>query len=165
MFVKRHAALNGQRPVRPPIAGHCDATRKSLDSCGARGVRHRLLRISHSRELRDRCHLAEALKPLPGMETQNGKNGIRSRILPMAAFVLGWGWALLAGGGGIYLLLTKGPWPLTNGWYALASGISACPSTGWLLNRFAGIKISGWAQFAVALFFFLAGHVALTLGV
>jgi hypothetical protein len=34
---------------------------------------------------------------------------------------------LVAGGGGLLLLLKKGPWPPTNGWFALLSGLAACP--------------------------------------
>src|ERR1051326_770926 len=37
----------------------------------------------------------------------------------------GWGWALLAGGGGLGLMLTRGPLPLTNGWFAMFSGLAA----------------------------------------
>ena len=29
-------------------------------------------------------------------------------------------WAAIAGGGGLRLLWTKGPWRLTNGWFAYA---------------------------------------------
>ena len=40
-----------------------------------------------------------------------------------------WAWTIVAGGGGLGLIITRGPWPLTNGWFALFSGISACPLT------------------------------------
>jgi len=78
-------------------------------------------------------------------------------------WIAAWVWTALAGGGGLLLLLEKGPWPLTNGWYSLMSGISACPGTAWLLRKVAGIRISGHAQFAAALLFFLAGRLALLL--
>ena len=74
-------------------------------------------------------------------------------------------WGIMAGGGGLWLLFTRGPWPLTNGWFALASGISGCPLTAWALKRFIGISVSGWTQFAFALLFFIAGRIALTLGI
>jgi len=45
-----------------------------------------------------------------------------------------WAWTIVAGGGGLLLLLEKGPLPLTNGWFALLSGISACPLTASLLR-------------------------------
>ncbi len=70
-------------------------------------------------------------------------------------------WAILAGGGGLLLLVAKGPLPLTNGWFALFSGISACPATAWLCNRWLRIPLSGRVQFALAALFYIAGRVAL----
>jgi hypothetical protein len=67
----------------------------------------------------------------------------------------------MAGGGGFLLLLQRGPWPLTNEWFAMMSGISACPATAWLLRKYAGITVSGRVQFATALAFFIAGRIAL----
>lgn len=75
----------------------------------------------------------------------------------------GWAWTVVAGGGGLWLLYTNGPWPPTNGWFALLSGIAACPLVAWSFKKYAAIRISGWLQFAVAVFFFVAGHVALTI--
>ena len=75
-----------------------------------------------------------------------------------AAWLAGWAWAGISGGGGLWLLFTAGPWPLTNGWYALCSGLSACPLTGTLLRR-AGIRATGIGQFIAALIFFIAGHI------
>jgi hypothetical protein len=75
-----------------------------------------------------------------------------------------WAWAIVAGGGGFLLLLEKGPLNITNGWFALLSGISACPLTAWLLKRFAGFAASGWVRFLTAAFFFGAGRIALFLG-
>ena len=72
-----------------------------------------------------------------------------------------WVWTVLAGGGGFLLLLEKGPWPLTNGWFAMLSGIGACPLTTWILKRCANIAVSGWVRFGVAAFFFIAGQIAL----
>ena len=74
-----------------------------------------------------------------------------------------WAWALLAGGGGFLLLLEKGPLPLTNGWFALFSGISVCPVTAGLIRRFAGIAVSSWVRFCIAALFFAAGRIALLL--
>jgi hypothetical protein len=37
-----------------------------------------------------------------------------------------------------------GLWKLTNGWFALCSGISACPLTAPLLKKYAGLRLSGW---------------------
>lgn len=80
--------------------------------------------------------------------------------LAWLGWIAGWTWALAAGGGGIWLLVTLGPWPPTNGWFALFSGIAACPLTGWMLNK-AGVSVSGWAQFTAAALIFVAGHIAL----
>jgi len=38
--------------------------------------------------------------------------------------IAAWASTIVAGGGGLLLLGTKGPWPLTNGWFALLSGVS-----------------------------------------
>ena len=75
-----------------------------------------------------------------------------------------WAWAIVAGGGGVVLLLEKGPLPLTNGWFALLSGISACPLTAWMLKKFAGVAVSGRVRFLTAAFFLVAGRMALFLG-
>ena len=42
-------------------------------------------------------------------------------------FVAAWAWTFPAAGGGAWLLLSKGPWPLTNGWFALFSGLAVSP--------------------------------------
>jgi hypothetical protein len=57
----------------------------------------------------------------------------------------------------------RGPLPLTNGWFALLSGIAACPLSGSLLRKHARLPMSGRAQFAAAALLFLAGRVALLL--
>ena len=61
-----------------------------------------------------------------------------------------WVWTFVAGIGGLGLLITQGPLPVTNGWFALFSGISVCPLTAWLVKRKAGITLSGWTRFAIA---------------
>ena|SRR5579859_407349 len=76
-------------------------------------------------------------------------------------WIVAWVWAIIAGGGGLMLLFEKGPLPLTNGWFALMSGIAACPLTAWLLKKYPGIALRGWMQFAAALAFFIAGRLAL----
>jgi hypothetical protein len=57
-------------------------------------------------------------------------------------WIAAWAWTIVAGGGGLLLLWTKGPWPATNGWFALLSGVSACPATGWFLKKYAGVTVS-----------------------
>ena len=64
-------------------------------------------------------------------------------------------------GGGLGLIITLGPWPPTNGWFALFSGISACPLTAWLLKKYAAITLSGWARFAIALLIIMIGRLVL----
>jgi len=79
--------------------------------------------------------------------------------------IAAWAWAIVAGGGGLMLLIEKGPLPLTNGWFALMSGISACPLTAWLLRKLAGVTVTGRVRFFAALFFFIAGRIALLVGI
>ncbi len=82
--------------------------------------------------------------------------------VPRIAFVAGWIWAIVAGGGGLLLLVRLGPWPLTNGWFAFLSGVSACPATAWLFKRF-HVELSGRTQLIAAATFFAAGRIALLL--
>jgi hypothetical protein len=84
-----------------------------------------------------------------------------ARLGPIAA----WVWTVLAGGGGAILLIERGPWPLTNGWFALLSGIAACPLTARLAKRTLGIPVSGRARFAAAAVIWLAGQVARRVGI
>ena len=71
----------------------------------------------------------------------------------------GWAWFLIAGVGGLMLLIHQGPWPITNGWFAMFSGISACPLTGRLLRK-RGAAVPGYVQFVAALLIMVAGRVA-----
>jgi hypothetical protein len=83
----------------------------------------------------------------------------------MLGSIAAWVWAVVAGGGGLWLLLTKGPWPLTNGWFAMMSGIAACPATAWVLKKYAGVAVSGYVRLGTAVFFFVAGRIALAIGI
>lgn len=76
------------------------------------------------------------------------------------ARVVAWTWGLLLSIGGLALLIHEGPWPLTNGWFALFSGLSACPLSAWLLKRYANIKVPLSAQLAIALLISIAGRIA-----
>ena len=82
------------------------------------------------------------------------------KALSVTAWLLAWGWALIAGGGGFLLLLHQGPLPITNGWFAMFSGIAACPLTAALLKKHVRIVVPAYVQFALALLIFLAGRVA-----
>jgi hypothetical protein len=88
----------------------------------------------------------------------------RSSLMEKLGWIAGWAWTIAAGGGGLWLMWTKGPWPLTNGWFALCSGLAACPVTAWMFNRYAGITVSGPVRIAAAAFFFIAGKIALRMG-
>ncbi len=72
-----------------------------------------------------------------------------------------WGWVVVAGGGGLGLLLQHGPWPPTNGWFAMFSGISACPLWPTLLRRRANVRLPSWVQASIVVLFVVAGRVAL----
>ena len=82
------------------------------------------------------------------------------KTLSVIAWLLAWGWALIAGIGGFLLLVHEGPLPITNGWFAMFSGIAACPLTARLLKRYARVVVPAYIQFAVALLIFMAGRVA-----
>jgi hypothetical protein len=82
------------------------------------------------------------------------------KTLPAIAWLVAWGWALIAGVGGFLLLVHEGPLPITNGWFAMLSGIAACPLTARLLKRYARVVVPAYMQFAVALLIFIAGRVA-----
>jgi len=76
------------------------------------------------------------------------------------AAIAAWTWALVVGVGGLALLMHQGPLPITNGWFAMFSGVAACPLTENLLKRHAGIRVGRAMQLAVALLIFIAGRVA-----
>jgi hypothetical protein len=84
------------------------------------------------------------------------------RILAWVAVVGGWAWCLFAAGGGFGLLLLRGPWPPTNGWFALMSGLAACPLIGRLVRNSARLKLSGWQQFSAAVLLVSFGRIALS---
>jgi len=84
-------------------------------------------------------------------------------IATVLLHAVGWGWALLAGVGGLVLLIHQGPWPITNGWFALFSGLAACPLTARVLKRFAGLRVPIALQLVVALLIMVAGRIAVVL--
>ena len=85
------------------------------------------------------------------------------KTLSVIAWLVAWGWALIAGVGGFFLLLHQGPLPITNGWFAMFSGIAACPLTARFLKRYAGVIVPGYIQLVVALLIFVAGRVAVVI--
>src|SRR5262249_37258531 len=89
----------------------------------------------------------------------------QTRWMSPLGMIAAWAWTVLAAGGGAMLLMEKGPWPLTTGWFALLSGIAACPLTARLANRVFGITPSGRARFATAALIWLAGQIARRAGI
>jgi hypothetical protein len=89
---------------------------------------------------------------------------MRKSILPILGLVIArtvaWLWTLIAGVGGLALLIHRGPLPITNGWFAMFSGIAACPLTASLLKKYAGVTVPGYVQFAVSLLIMVAGRIA-----
>src|SRR2546421_6237612 len=85
------------------------------------------------------------------------------RLGRILGWLAAWAWTIIAGGGGLGLLITRGPWPLTNGWFALFSGISACPLTAWLLKKYVGLTLSGSARFSIAFSVIVLGRLVLKL--
>jgi hypothetical protein len=94
----------------------------------------------------------------------NAERRTPSGLSAALVWIAAWAWTILAAGGGLRLLRAKGPWPLTNGWFALLSGLSACPAIPWFLKKYAGVTVSGYVRLAAAAFFFVAGRIALVLG-
>jgi hypothetical protein len=82
-------------------------------------------------------------------------------VVRWIGLIVAWAWTIVAGIGGLGLIITLGPWPPTNGWFALFSGLSACPLTAWLLSKHANIKFPGWARFVVAVLIIMAGRLTL----
>jgi hypothetical protein len=97
-----------------------------------------------------------------GLMVLFGTNHMHKLGLVLAR-VIAWVWACIAGVGGLALVIHQGPLPVTNGWFAMFSGIEACPLTASLLKKYAGIFDSGWVQFGLALLIFIAGRVAVVL--
>jgi hypothetical protein len=116
------------------------------------------------------------LNPPSILRASQGKGRFASSIFPMQrttgwtwlqklgrafGWVAAWAWTIIAGIGGLGLIITQGPLPLTNGWFALFSAISACPPTAWLLKKYGGIRLSGWARFAIAFLIIVLGRLCL----
>ena len=108
---------------------------------------------------RPRASAAEKPCPFPAVTTTTMT--ITRRTI---GEVIAWIWTILAAGGGVMLLFERGPWPLTNGWFALASGLAACPLTAWASTRILGKTPSGRVRFAAAALIWLAGQTARRIG-
>ena len=95
--------------------------------------------------------------------SETGQRQAMKQVLQILGWVVAWGWALLTLIGGLGLIITLGPWPPTNGWFALFSGLSACPVTAWVFRRYRGINYPGWALFVVAFAIILLGRFTPTI--
>jgi hypothetical protein len=87
------------------------------------------------------------------------------RVARALGLIAIWAWAIVAGGGGFLLLLEKGPLPLTNGWFAMFSGVAVCPLTAVLVRKLTGATFSLRARIITSMAFFIAGRAALLLGI
>lgn len=95
--------------------------------------------------------------------SDRGRLGLLRKIAIGVALVLSWTWAIVAGIGGFVLLVHEGPLPITNGWFAMFSGIAACPLAARFLHRYARLAVPLYLQFGVAMLIFVAGRVAVVL--
>lgn len=86
-----------------------------------------------------------------------------AKAVELIAKTVGWAWAIIAGVGGLVLLMHQGPLPITNGWFAFVSGVASCPLTGSLVKRYTHFSVSIYAQLAVALLIFIAGRLAVVI--
>jgi len=94
------------------------------------------------------------------MEQATAEPSVR-KLARVFGWLGAWAWTIVAVIGGLGLIITQGPLPLTNGWFALFSGISACPLTAWLVKRNAGTTLSGWIRFVIAFLIIMLGRMVL----
>jgi TctA family transporter len=87
-------------------------------------------------------------------------NSYMRTVTTVAARIGAWAWFFVAGIGGLALLIHQGPLPITNGWFAMFSGIAACPLLAWLVKRYSGVAISAHVQFLAALLILIAGRIS-----
>src|SRR5262249_19755019 len=81
----------------------------------------------------------------------------------LLAVIAAWSWTLLAGVGGFLLLLRLGPLPLTNGWFALVSGLFACPLLPRALQRAFRVRVRWAALIAASAAIMIAGRITVAL--
>jgi hypothetical protein len=81
----------------------------------------------------------------------------------MTVLSVAWAWFFLAAVGGLIFLIHQGPLPITKGWFAMFSGIAACPLTASLLRKYIGVSILHLVQFLIAFLIIFAGRIAVVL--
>jgi hypothetical protein len=84
------------------------------------------------------------------------------RGVEILGVIAAWFWFILAGCGGLWLMITTGPWPPTHGWFVLCSGLSVWPVTARLCKKYLRVTLSGRARLGAAALFVLAGRLAVT---
>jgi hypothetical protein len=82
------------------------------------------------------------------------------RGVELVSAIAAWAWFVLAGCGGLGLIVEEGPWPLTHGWFAMFSGLSAWPVTAWASKKYLHIALSGPVRLGAAAAIMLAGRLA-----
>ena len=82
-------------------------------------------------------------------------------LVRLLGSIITWGWTIMMVIGGVGLIITLGPWPPTNGWFALFSGLAACPLTAWAFKKYRGINFPAWARLAAAILIIMAGRLTL----
>jgi hypothetical protein len=102
--------------------------------------------------------------PAPRVSPAEPKSITWRKIAAWAGWVLAWFWAIFGIGGGLWLMITRGPLPLTNGWFILFSGLAACPLIATLWQKLFHRRLSGSIRLIAGLLFVVAGRIALLIG-
>ncbi|MGB6822514.1 MAG: hypothetical protein WBE21_10575 [Candidatus Acidiferrales bacterium] len=95
----------------------------------------------------------------PGVSAENRVFGWK-RGAELIAATAAWFWFILAGCGGLGLIITTGPWPPTHGWFAMFSGLAGWPVTAWASKNYLRLRLSGRVRLGVAALIMLAGRLA-----
>ena len=59
----------------------------------------------------------------------------------LIAAIAAWFWFVLAGCGGLGLIITTGPWPPTHGWFAMFSAFAGWPVTAWASKKYLRVTL------------------------
>jgi len=102
--------------------------------------------------------------PAPDGSSVETKGITWRKTAAWAGWILAWFWALFGIGGGLWLMITRGPLPLTNGWFILFSGLAACPLIARLWQKLFHRRLFGSVRLIAALLFVVAGRIALLIG-
>lgn len=104
------------------------------------------------------------LKTAPGgLDSRREKRAFGwKRATELIVAIAAWLWFMLAGCGGLGLMITTGPWPPTHGWFVLFSGLAAWPVTAWASKKYLRVKLPGRVRIGAAALFVLAGRLAVT---